>query len=288
MVYDTVFCRLAPTSLCRVVNMYTALCPILFRDRDDWPAGGLDDSIVSVDADALAAEYKLLRKNAPRRRDAGKAYFVGHSGAPAGSGRSNRWEEHYAMALWNLEHCWPRRGGGWHRFLDYQTPLKAKRADCGIGKIDLFGVTDRGRSMVVELKYPRKNSPDSPVLALMEGLRYAAVVEANLRPIAAEIRSKFCVTQVDDQTPPIVQILAPFSWWRHWIETKAAGDWGPALARLASDVEERVRVSVECMATDETPQLILGLNGRKPSLDRPPTLSAVHLDRNPPGFERLS
>lgn len=268
---------------------YAESCPTLFCDRDDWPASGLGDSIAMVDPDALAAEYKLLRENAPRRRDAGLEYFVKHSGAPTGRGgegrSSNRREEHYAMALWNLQRRWPRRGGGWHCFLHYQTPLKAKRAD-GIGKIDLFGVTNGGRSMVVELKYPRKGSPDSPALALMEGLRYAAAVEANLRPIAAEIRKKCRVTQVDDATPPIVQILAPISWWRDWFETEAAGDWAPALARIASDIEDRVRVSVECMATDETPQL--GLNGRKPSLDRPPTLHAVHLDRNLPGFERLS
>jgi hypothetical protein len=29
--------------------------------------------------------------------------------------------------------------------LDYQVPLKAIRADSGIGKIDMFGLTDHGR-----------------------------------------------------------------------------------------------------------------------------------------------
>ena len=266
--------------------MHDSIAPTLFRTR--WPATGLEDSIVSVDADELADEYRELGKAAPQRSE---QYFSrkrnGTTAERSPDTRGIQWEPRYAIALWNLKHRWPRRNGGWHRFLDYQTPLRARKAD-GIGEIDLFGITDRGRSMVVELKYPRKNSPDSPMLALMEGLRYAAAVEANLRPIAAEIRKKCGVTQVDDATPPIVQILAPISWWRHWIKTKAAGDWGPALARLASDVEERVGVSVECMATEETPQLALGLNGRKPSFDRPPTLSAVHLDQNPPGFERLS
>ena len=165
---------------------YAESCPTLFCKR--WPTGGLDRFITSVDADALTDEYKLLRENAPRRHCTEKPYFVRRSGAPTGSGgedgSSNRQEEHYAMALWNLQRRWPRRGGGWHCFLHYQTPLKAKRAD-SIGKIDLFGVTDGGRLMVVELKYRRKGSPDSPALALMEGLRYAAAVEANLLPIAA-------------------------------------------------------------------------------------------------------
>ena len=72
---------------------YAESCPTLFCDR--WPTGGLDRFITSVNADALTAEYKLLRENAPRRKE----YFVEHSGVPAGSGHSNRREEHYAMAL---------------------------------------------------------------------------------------------------------------------------------------------------------------------------------------------
>ena len=90
------------------------------------------------------------------------------------------------MALWNLDCRWPRLGGGHHRFLDYQVPLKAKRADYGIGKVDLLGVTDRGRLIVVELKYPRSGRGDSPAQALMAGLRYAAIVEANLEPLRAK------------------------------------------------------------------------------------------------------
>ena len=121
--------------------MYRKLCPTLFSD--DWPAEG-PDSIAEV-----VAEYKLLRKKAPHRHDEEKEYFVGHSGTPSSGDDSNQLEKHYAMALWNLERPWPRCGGGWQRFLDYQTPLRAKQANCGIGEIDLFGVTDRGRFLVV-------------------------------------------------------------------------------------------------------------------------------------------
>ena len=121
------------------------------------------------------------------------------------------------MALWNLDCLWPRLGGGHHRFLDYQVPLKAKQADCGIGKIDLLGVTDRGRLIVVELKYPRSGRGDSPQHALMEGLRYAAIVEANLEPLASEAGKRFGV-KVDDKMPPIVQVLGPGSWWRDWLD----------------------------------------------------------------------
>ena len=263
---------------------------ILFRDR--WTASkpSLEHSIASVDPDKLSAEYEALRKKAPHRHDVGKAYFVEHSGAPSSGGHSNRLEEHYAMALWNLDCLWPRLGGGHHRFLDYQVPLKAQQADCGIGKIDLLGVTERGRLIVVELKYPRSGPGDSSAKALMEGLRYAAIVEANLEPLASEAGKRFGV-KVDDKMPPIVQVLGPRSWWRDWLDpglkSRAAGDWNRAFSRLASAVEVRIGAAVECMAMDGNTKFTPGLYGRKPSLDRPPNLYLVRLDRDPPAFEAL-
>ena len=177
-------------------------------------------------------------------------------------------------------------------FLDYQVPLKAKQADYGIGKIDLLGVTDRGRLIVVELKYPRNGRGDSPQHAFMEGLRYAAIVEANLEPLAREAGKRFGI-KVDDKIPPVVQVLGPCSWWRDWLnpglKSRAAGDWNRAFARLASAVEARIGAAVECMAMDGNTKFTPGLYGREPSIDCPPTLYLVRLDRNPPApaFEAL-
>ena len=271
--------------------MYAASCPTLFRDKWSATRPRLEDSIASVNADTLANEYKKLRKIAPRRRTVGKAYFVGHSGTPSSRGSSNRLEEHYAMALWNLERRWPRRGGGWQRFLDYQVPLKAMRADHGIGKIDLLGITDRGRFIVVELKCPRSGRGQSPAYALMEGLRYAAIVEANLHPLASDARKRFgCKT--DAEAPPIVQVLGPISWWNDWLDpglkNRAAGNWSRPFAKLASAFETRTGVTVECLATDTNiAEVADKLRQRRPSLNPPPTFHAVHLDRNPPEYEPL-
>ena len=169
-------------------------------------------------------------------------------------------------------------------------PLKAKQADYRIGKVDLLGVTDRGRLIVVELKYPRSGRGDSPAQALMAGLRYAAVVEANLEPLASEAEKRFGL-KVDDKMPPIVQVLGPRSWWRDWLDPglkrRAAGDWNRAFARLASAMEARIGATVECMAMEGNTKFTLGLFGRAPSIDRPPTLRLVRLDRNPPAFEAL-
>ena len=233
--------------------MYNALCPILFRDkrdRDCWPATGLEQSIASVDADALAAEYRALRQNAPRRRDAGKEYFVGHDATtkelPLDTPKI-QWEPRYAMAFWNLACLGPRPNGGWHRFLDYQLPLRARSADSEIRAVDLFGVTDRGRVIVVELKCPRSGLGQSPMHALMEGLRYAAVVEASLEVLASETRKCFGC-KADAKTPPVVQVSGPLSWWRNWLKNRAAGNW--RRPSQASAIEAQIDVVVECMATD--------------------------------------
>ena len=264
---------------------------ILFLDR--WTASNpsLKHSIASVDPDALAAEYRAIWANAPCRLT---SYFSGRDGTTQGRHPDTpriQWEPRYAMALWNLECCWPRLDGGWHRFLDYQMPLKAIRANRGIGKIDLLGVTDRGRLIVVELKCPRRNRGQSPMHAWMEGLRYAAIVEANLGVLAREARNRFGC-KIAAEAPPIVQVLGPRSWWRDWLDSglkrRAAGDWNLAFARLASAVEARIGVSVECMAIHTNiGEVVDGLCKSRPSFDCPPTLYLVHLDRNPHAFEAL-
>ena len=181
--------------------------PILFPKRSTTT--GLADSIVGIDVDALCREYDQLTKAAPSRSARHKRYFVGHDGRPQAKYPGSPSEKHLAIALWRLQAQWPWAGGGLLRLLDYQFPLKASRSDTGLGEVDLLGATDQGRLVVIELKVRRKDGSrgDTPLLALMEGLRYAAVLHANHRAIAAEARKRFAISVSED--PPIVQILAP-------------------------------------------------------------------------------
>jgi hypothetical protein len=247
--------------------------PILFGRQSRTK--GLDAAIAAIDVDALCAEYAKLREDAPRRSRSGKSYFVGHSGIPSSASSSNRLEEHTAIALVNLDRFWPLPGGGWVRLLDYQVPLKAKRADARVGKIDLLGVSDRGRLVVVELKVhasQARGRSDSPLTALMEGLRYAAIVEANFAAIASEARQCFGVNISSE--PPILALLATRSWWRRWIDTTAAGAWGVPFRNLLDAVRTRTGIVVECLALEDV-RLICGLAGRAPRLEPAPTLHSV-------------
>ena len=258
--------------------------PILFRER--WTTMGLADAIREIDVAALCGEYDRLRKSAPSRTARRKSYFVGHDGRVQARNSGSPSEEHLAIALWRLNARWPRAGGRRMRLLDYQFPLKAWRTDAGLGKVDLLGVTDQGRLVVVELKVRRKDgSPgDTPLLALMEGLRYAAVVHANHCAIAAEARSRFGIDVTDE--PPIVQILAPEEWWRGWCDMvprtrTAAGRWEVDFIELAVRLEARLGTVIECVSLLRTNLADVTWDTHGPRLVQTPLTRPVSLDDEP-------
>ena len=254
---------------------------ILFKK--DWHTTELAKDIANIDRKALRDEYKQLIKNAPRRSDKQK-YFVCHDGKLSSSEKSNRREEHLAVALWNLERQWPRPDGGWFRLLDYQVPLQAHRSDQGIGKVDLLGLTDQGQLMVIELKVKPdggSNRGETPVKALMQGLRYAAIVKANREQISSEAKRCFNVDVVAEQ--PLVQILAPKAWWKGWSDMagstrEAAGYWEPEFSQFVRDVEKQLGVAVECMSLDDPgTDITCGSDQKTPQLDHAPALYPVRL-----------
>ena len=265
-------------------NFSTINYKILFNVK--WSTTGLSESISAINRDLLRKEYEDLRRSAPRRSDTGKKYFVdGHNGTLNSLvvGGSKRFEEHLAIALWRLQGLWPRPDQSKFRLLDYQFPLKAHQSDEGIGKVDLLGVAEDGRLMIIEVKVKpqaKDSRGESPVAALMQGLRYAAIVEANQDTIAEETEDVFNVEI--DKAPPIVQVLAPIGWWHGWLELddstrKAAGHWEPEFAKLVHDVEKQLDVVVECMALEDLNQagIIYGSDGKVPQLIHIPKLYTV-------------
>ena len=249
--------------------------PLLFQR--DWPRRALDRQIGDIDTIDLCREYEQLVLDAPRRDPGGKNYFVGHNGIPSSTSGSNRREEHIAIALVNMRRRWPLPDGGWFRYIDYQVPLKAKRNDQGIGKIDMIGLSDRGRIIVIELKVIGESGgiSDPPPTALMEGLRYAAMVEANHGQIKTEIEQKYGLKVADER--PAVLVLAEQNWWKSWRDISAAGDWGPQFRSVADAVERQLGVSIEFGALENC-NLIYGEDGVAPRLANVPKQYAVSLN----------
>lgn len=233
--------------------------PNLFRKT--WSRRRMAEEIAAIDVAAVRDEYDRLRSSAPRRA----SYFVGHSGIPGSSGWSNRREEHVAIALAGLNVRWPLHDGSLFHFIDYQVPLKSRRADLGIGKIDLLGLSDAGRLVVTELKVVGESggNSDAPITALMEALRYAAIVQANQQTIAGELERLLGLRV--SREPPLLHILGERAWWDRW-------SCGSATAALADRIGAELGLSIEC-ASLEGLNLTYGLDGGKPRLEPPPQLT---------------
>ena len=182
------------------------------------------------------------------------------------------------MALWNESKEWLLTDESVFFMLDYQFPLRASSSDKGIGEVDLLGITNRRRLMVIELKVKPdgvNSRGDTPAAAMLQGLRYAAIVQSNLGSIAREMKQKFEASIPNE--PPIVQVLAPEDWWNGWIglegsTRRAAGNWEIAFRKLAKDIEVRIGITIECASLNVKRGRVSFNDEGQPKLDRTPEI----------------
>lgn len=188
---------------------------LLFTRR--WPKFSMAQDVAKMDISAYFQAYQSLSEQAPRRAF-GQPYLGGRSGYPSTEGVTNRREEHFSIAMVNSQQNWLLPDGTVFELIDYQVPLKAKRSDRDIGKIDMFGLTEHGRAVLVELKVIGHSggSSDPPPVALLKGLRYASIFEANLQRIADELRETFGRHMILER--PDIVVLGEADWWSRWLQ----------------------------------------------------------------------
>ncbi len=206
---------------------------------------GFVDVAGKLDIDALVSAYANLVERAPKRSLNKKQYFqADHDGFPTGDENSIRREEHLALALFNQSHLFDFPGGRDLNIIDYQTPLKSKRDDKGIGKIDLFGVIDSSIPAVIELKIDgiKRRAADTPLRALLEGLAYCAIVEANITDITDEARAKFNL-HIKPKRPDLI-VMAPQEYWHSYLSKPTAGDWLPVLEGFITELRLKLGISI--------------------------------------------
>jgi len=212
---------------------------ILFSRR--WLKSSLAQDISDIDVAAYFQGYRSLVAQAPKRSH-DRPYLGGRTGYPSTVGTTNRREEHVAIAMVNAQQVWTLPEGVRLELLDYQVPLKAHRADRGIGKIDMFGLSEYGRPVVVELKVIGHSggASDPPPVALLEGLRYAAILEANLERIAQELRRGFGREMALER--PYIVILGEVDWWSRWLGADSAAK--SALGEKARDLSQALDLGI--------------------------------------------
>lgn len=195
-----------------------------------------------IEIDSLCNAYINLVDHSPRRSLNHKPYLVKeHFGFPSGDEKSNRREEHLGLALFNQSTPCNLPDGRDLNIIDYQTPLKSKRSDKGIGEVDLFGVIDSSIPAVIELIIEGLNGrkADTPLRALLEGLAYCAIVEAN---IADEARAKFNL-HVTPKRPDLF-VMAPQKYWHSYLSKPSAGDWLPVLETMIAELRLKLDINI--------------------------------------------
>jgi hypothetical protein len=225
-----------------------------------------------LSAEDLAIGYDALMARAPRRHHFDRRYFVGHDGRPSSGAWTNRIEEHLAIALVNDRSTWTMPFGGSLDLLDYQVPLKAQRSDRGVGKIDIFGLTDTSVPVVIELKVLGKNTADTPLRALLEALAYAAIVDANGAAFRSEISGMTGRTITSER--PDLLIAAPDAYWAYWGTKAAAARWNQSCGTLAGELADQLGIEIEMLAIGN-PGLEPGLDGRPPRITSDLTIETI-------------
>ena len=223
-----------------------------------------------IDVSDLAQKYKELMKIAPRRHEWEREYFVGHDVFLGGKEKSNRKEEHLAGALFNecqngKEFLLPDKRK--LKIIDYQFPLKAKQDDKGIGKIDLFGVIDKEIPCVIELKVDPDSGgkSDTPLRALLEGLAYCAIVEANKKEIWQEVQSNMKLKFKGSR--PHMIIMAPEQYWDYYFNKSVARDWPNALKTLVKGITQNLEIHIHFYSI-ENAEFEWGGNGKPAKMKR--------------------
>lgn len=215
----------------------------------------------NIDLNEIVDSYKQLRdEEAPQREN---AYFVDtHNGITSSGSSSNRKEEHLAIALFNesrAKKVFKLPDGRVLEFIDYQTPLKAKQRDKGIGKVDLFGVLDNTIPTVIELKIEGQqgSQADTPLRALLEGLAYCAIIEKNLPKISIEASHKF--NKRFNKELALV-VLAPDEYWKRYLQNKSAGKWFPEIKKLTEALKDALNIDIILLAMKDS-EFKMGLDG---------------------------
>jgi hypothetical protein len=230
----------------------------LANDREVRQSRSFRETAASLTGEALAEMYQQEVANAPKRYDADKKFLVGQKGVVARGGKSGKPHEHLAMALVNRFRSVGEGldlpaapAGDTFDALAYQVPLKIRQTDPDkrIGRVDLIGAIPEERLAIVVLKYvspsaTRGSTGDTPLRALLEGLAYTAIVQANRNEIIGEVDLEYGRKLSDE--PPIFILLGSTRYWElcRKREAQKGAAWINQMERLAQEIDENLGIAV--------------------------------------------
>jgi hypothetical protein len=234
----------------------------LANDREVRQSKGFREAAARLTGEALAEMYQQEVAHAPKRYDANKKFFAGQKGTALQGRKTSRPAEELSIALVNQ---FRDRGEGLDLpsapagdsfdCLAYQLPLKIRQSDPDkrIGKIDIVAVVPDDRLTIAILKYvpptaTRGSTGDTPLRALLEGLAYTAIVQANRNEILGEIEAAYGRKLSDE--PPALVILGNYRYWElcRKREAQKGAAWINQMERVAQLIDENLGIDVRYLS----------------------------------------
>jgi hypothetical protein len=239
----------------------------LAQSREVKQASAFRQKASELTGEGLLPHYEKEVANAPRRREAGKKYFVAWNKKLAAQRSPSRDGEHLAIAL--LQHGrqsgeplpLPRDAGSFQP-LHCLVPLRSAAVDRSLGdadpnkgveRIDLLGIGPEERLTVVSVKFlapsaTRGRTGDTPLRALLEGLANCAIAQAN-REALLEEAAGVTTREVADLPPALVLLGSP----RYWElcrkrEAQKGAAWIKEMERLAGEIEIALGIPVHYLS----------------------------------------
>lgn len=186
---------------------------------------------------AIAEEYGALLATAPTRTQG----YLGTRDTSRRTGSDRRSEELLAHRWWSHKTRLEFGDGKRIQLVDFQFPLKARRAHKKIGKVDLLGVSDG--LVCVELKVLRRDgSADNPLAAILEVLSYCAIVSANSSQILTELQTRGI--NVPRTSTVAGMVLGSTDYWNRWDRSPTCAGWRAAIRHALESIVESTGVVV--------------------------------------------
>ena len=134
----------------------------------------------------------------------------------------------------------------WGRLIARQVPLKSRQEAEGWGAIDLFGLTEDGRPVVIELK--KGDSDETPLRAVLEAAAYAIAVGENWLQISRECKlwqesdgGPNAIEPASAPYPMKIVVASEAPYWNNWDRWSTTGNGVPA------DTRSSLRTLVEAL-----------------------------------------
>ena len=225
-------------------------------------AKGFRAVAASMTGESVAVEWAAEREAAPRRAASGRKHLVAANSKLAAERKAARDSEHLALALATRtrEGGVPLQlpGGGTFAALHAGVALKSAQPDPALGAddpnwgaeaVDLVGVGPDGRLAVAVVRWlapsaTRVPTGDTPLRALLEGLAFAAGLEANRESLVAELAE--ISGDAVSAAPPAVLLIGSLRWWElsRKREAQKGAAWIRELERLAREIEAKLDIPV--------------------------------------------